>query len=106
MSSHQVTQLGTLGIEVSDVPGWERFATQVLGLEIGGSDPDGTLFLRMDQNHHRIALHPGARDDLAYAGWEAQDEASLRGTRPTGPSVRRAPSVASRPASSAWAISC
>lgn len=79
MSSYQVTQLGTIGIEVSDVPGWERFATQVLGLELGESDPDGTLFLRMDQNHHRIALHPGALDDLAYAGWETHDDASLRG---------------------------
>lgn len=78
MSTSQVTQLGYLGIEVHDVPGWERFANQVLGLESGGTDPDGTLFLRMDENHHRIALHPGDLDDLAYAGWETLDEASLR----------------------------
>jgi len=35
------------------------------------------VFLRMDEKHHRIALHPGARDDLAYAGWEVRDEAAL-----------------------------
>jgi biphenyl-2,3-diol 1,2-dioxygenase len=74
----QVAQLGYLGIEVADVPAWERFATELLGLESGGGDPDGTRFLRMDQNHHRIALHPGGTDDLAYAGWEAHDPASLR----------------------------
>ena len=78
MSTNQVTQLGYLGLEVSDMPAWERFAADLLGLERGGTDPDGTLFLRMDENHHRIALHPGARDDVAYAGWEAPDEAALR----------------------------
>ncbi|NJN40470.1 MAG: 2,3-dihydroxybiphenyl 1,2-dioxygenase [Gammaproteobacteria bacterium] len=78
MTTNRVTQLGYLGIEVSDVPEWERFATGVLGLETNGTTPDGTLFLRMDENHHRFALHPGTRDDLAYAGWETQDDASLR----------------------------
>lgn len=78
MFTSRVTQLGYVGIEVSDVRGWEQFATDVLGLASNGADPDGTLFLRMDENHHRFALHQGKRDDLAYAGWEAQDEASLR----------------------------
>ena len=48
MSTNQVTQLGYLGLEVSDMPAWERFAADLLGLERGGTDPDGTLFLRMD----------------------------------------------------------
>ncbi|MCZ7562626.1 MAG: VOC family protein [Burkholderiales bacterium] len=78
MLASRVTQLGYLGIEVSDVPEWERFATDLLGLASNGADPDGTLYLRMDENHHRFALHHGERDDLAYAGWEAPDEASLR----------------------------
>jgi biphenyl-2,3-diol 1,2-dioxygenase len=73
-----VTQLGYLGIGVSDIGRWEGFATEVLGLQTNGTDPDGTLFLRMDDNHHRFALHPGGKDDLAYAGWETSDEASLR----------------------------
>jgi biphenyl-2,3-diol 1,2-dioxygenase len=78
MSMSRVTQLGYLGIEVSDMPGWEQFATTLLGLESNGTDEDGTLFLRMDENHHRFALHPGNRDDMAYAGWETPDEASLQ----------------------------
>jgi len=78
MTTSRVTQLGYLGMEVSDVPAWQRFGTDVLGLESNGPDEDGTLFLRMDENHHRFALHRGASDDLAYAGWETRDEASLR----------------------------
>ena len=78
MAHIHVAQLGYLGFEVSDLPHWQRFATHVLGLESTGADPDGTVFLRMDENHHRFALHPGSRDDLAYAGWEARDEADLR----------------------------
>ena len=73
-----VTQLGYLGIGVRDLPGWERFATNVLGLQANGTDQDGTLFLRMDENHHRFALHPDGRDDVVYVGWETRDEAALR----------------------------
>ncbi len=78
MSNERVTQLGTLGFEVSNLAGWEKFATGVLGLECSDRDPDGTVFLRMDEHHHRFALQQGPRDDIAYAGWLASDEAALR----------------------------
>ena len=78
MSEECVTQLGTLGFEVSNLAGWEKFATGILGLECGDRDPDGTVFLRMDEHHHRFALRQGPRDDIAYAGWLAPDEAALR----------------------------
>jgi len=80
MHTNSVTQLGYLGIDVTDVPEWEKFATEGLGLEARATDPDGTLFLKMDESHHRFALHPRGRDDLAYAGWEVADEAALRTT--------------------------
>jgi len=73
-----VTQLGYLGIGVSDISAWEEFATQVLGLQATERDPDGSLFLRMDEYHHRFALHPGGADDVAYIGWQVKDEQSLR----------------------------
>ncbi len=72
-----VTQLGYLGLGVSNVDDWERFATQVLGLQANGRDEDGTLFLRMDEYHHRFNLHPNGNDDLAYIGWEVADEQDL-----------------------------
>jgi len=78
MSENRVTQLGYLGLEVSDPAQWTAYAADVLGLAPNGTDDDGTVYLRMDENHHRIALHPGHRDDLAYAGWEVRDEAALR----------------------------
>src|SRR6266436_1062055 len=72
-----VTQLGYLGLSVRDVSQWERFAAQVLGLQPNGRDPDGSLFLRMDEYHHRFIVHPTGKDDLAYIGWEVATEEGL-----------------------------
>jgi 2,3-dihydroxybiphenyl 1,2-dioxygenase len=73
-----VTQLGYLGIGVGDIAAWERFATHTLGLQNNGSDADGTLFLKMDEYHHRFALHADGRDDVMYVGWEVADEQALQ----------------------------
>jgi 2,3-dihydroxybiphenyl 1,2-dioxygenase len=73
-----VTQLGYLGIGVGDVGAWERFATETLGLQVSGRDDDGSLFLRMDEHHHRFTVHPDGKDDLAYVGWQVADEGALR----------------------------
>src|SRR5271170_482604 len=72
-----VTQLGYLGLSVRDPDQWERFAAQVLGLQPNGHDPDGSLFLRMDEYHHRFIVHPTGKDDLAYIGWEVATEQAL-----------------------------
>ncbi len=78
MTTERVTQLAYLGLEVSDLAGWETFATGILGLAHNGTDTHGTTFLRMDEHHHRFALHPGPRDDLALAGWQARNVDDLR----------------------------
>lgn len=72
-----VSRLGYVGVEMSDLQAWRQFATQVLGFEEGGSTEDGGRFFRMDDKHHRLAVHPGSRDDLAYVGWELDDEVAL-----------------------------
>lgn len=72
-----VTQLGYLGIGVSDVDAWEIYASDVLGLEVGGKEEDGSLRLRMDQHLYRFMIHPSGEDDLLYAGWEVKDQAAL-----------------------------
>lgn len=80
----QIARLGYLGFEVSDsalpqaLVEWERFAVQVLGLAVAERAADGSLALRMDDQAWRIRLHPGERDDLAYVGFEVEDEAALR----------------------------
>jgi 2,3-dihydroxybiphenyl 1,2-dioxygenase len=73
-----VSQLGYLGLGVSDVAEWERFATEVLGLGVAERAEDGSLFLRMDEYHHRLVVHPGGSDDVAYIGWEVPDAQTLR----------------------------
>ena len=72
----EIEALGYLGLEVSDLDAWTAFAAEVLGLQ-ASQRPDGTIDLRMDDYATRIRLHPGARDDLAYAGWEVRDERAL-----------------------------
>jgi 2,3-dihydroxybiphenyl 1,2-dioxygenase len=72
-----IARLGYLGFEVSDPGAWERFATEVLGLEVAERNPDGSLALRMDDRARRIVLQPGAADDLAFVGFEVEDEAGL-----------------------------
>jgi 2,3-dihydroxybiphenyl 1,2-dioxygenase len=72
-----VTQLGYLGIGVSDLDAWSDYVTNVLGLEIAARDEDGSLRLRMDQYSYRFILHPSGEDDLIFTGWEVKDEESL-----------------------------
>src|SRR5262245_37095576 len=72
-----VTQLGYVGFEIGDCGAWERFACEVLGLELAERRPDGSLVLRVDEYAQRIVLHPGPADDLAYAGWELSNPAAL-----------------------------
>ena len=72
-----VTQLGYVGVSVSDMDQWEKFATETLGLQISGRDEDGTLYLRMDEYQYRFAIHPTGKDDVDYVGWQASSEQQL-----------------------------
>lgn len=72
-----VTQLGYLGFEVRDVAAWERFGVDVLGLGLAERRGDGGLALRLDGYCQRIVVVPGAADDLAWVGWQVDDEAAL-----------------------------
>ncbi len=73
-----VTQLGYVGLGVSNVEEWEHFATDVLGLESNGIDADGNLSLRMDEYSHRFIIQPTGKDDLQFVGWQVTDEPALR----------------------------
>ena len=73
----RVTALGRIGLETADSAAWERFAETVLGLELRERDADGSRFLRLDARHHRIAVHPGSRDDIAYLGWDVSGASDL-----------------------------
>jgi 2,3-dihydroxybiphenyl 1,2-dioxygenase len=73
-----ITQLGYVGIVASNIENWARFATEILGLQISERDANGPLYLRMDENHYRIIIHPGIDDDLAYVGWQVRDAEALQ----------------------------
>ncbi|GGL41771.1 VOC family protein [Nocardia jinanensis] len=64
-----IVGLGYMGLTSAHVDDWRTYAPEVLGLQVRPTEGE-TLFLRMDDRHHRIALHPGAQERLAYIGWE------------------------------------
>jgi len=59
-----------LGFQVSDLAAWERYGTDVMGLEVSRRYEDGGFSLRMDGRQSRIFLEPGPADDLAVLGFE------------------------------------
>lgn len=64
-----VTELGYLGISVSDAAAWKNYATEVMGMQLVDEGEADRFYLRMDLWHHRIVVHTGGDDDLAYVGW-------------------------------------
>jgi 2,3-dihydroxyethylbenzene 1,2-dioxygenase len=64
-----VTELGYLGLSVTDLGGWRSYAGEIAGMEVVDDGEGDRLYLRMDQWHHRIVLHRADEDDLAYLGW-------------------------------------
>ncbi|AIT82167.1 VOC family protein [Novosphingobium pentaromativorans] len=64
----QITELGYLGLNITDVEAWKEFATQVLGMEWLDEGDGDRFYLRMDDWHHRITLHVTDEDDMAYLG--------------------------------------
>ena len=72
-----VTKLGYLGVQATDVAAWKKFGTDIAGLEVGKESNDRRLYLRADERHHRISIHAGNSDDIAYAGWEVANHEAL-----------------------------
>ena len=72
-----ITQLGYLGLGVSDIAKWEEYASDILGMVVSKGPDDGSLYLRMDDYHHRFILHPDGADDVAYVGWQTPTKAAF-----------------------------
>jgi 2,3-dihydroxyethylbenzene 1,2-dioxygenase len=64
-----VTELGYLGLSVSDLDAWRAYAAQVAGMEVVDEGEGDRIYLRMDLWHHRMVIHARGEDDLAYMGW-------------------------------------
>lgn len=71
-----IKALSYAGVEVTDLPAWERFATEFLGMP-STRDGDGRLLLRMDERTYRFDLRGGTTDRLLWLGWEVSTRADL-----------------------------
>jgi 2,3-dihydroxybiphenyl 1,2-dioxygenase len=72
----EIQCLGYIGIGTRDLHAWERYATEVVGLEMGARQ-EKTLLLRMDDHRFRLAVHESETEDVLYLGWEVPEHASL-----------------------------
>ena len=72
-----VTELGYIGLSVSDLDAWVHFAGDVVGMEVVDEGEPDRRYLRMDNWHHRIVLHADGGDDLAYSGWRVPGPAEF-----------------------------
>lgn len=73
----QVTELGYMGLSVTDLPAWRAFACELAGLQWHDDGEGDRAYLRMDAWHHRLVLHRGREDDLAYIGWRVAGPGEL-----------------------------
>ena len=72
-----VSELGYLGIGVSDLEAWQDIATSIFGMQVVPGDDKATTYLRFDAFHHRLELSANPADDLQFAGWEVPDAGAL-----------------------------
>lgn len=72
----EIRNLGYSVFGVGDLAAWERFAVDMLGLQVGRRE-DALLTLRMDEYAQRLVLERGSDDDLRVAGWELCSEPEL-----------------------------
>lgn len=64
-----ITELGYIGIGISNEAAWKEYAAAVIGMEVWDGERDDRFYLRLDNWHHRIVAHKDGSDDLLYLGW-------------------------------------
>jgi len=76
-----VSQLGYLVFNVSDIEAWRDLATSVIGAEERPDSSSQSLWLRFDEQHHRIALCPAHSDSIVALGWEVPSLSEFESVR-------------------------
>jgi extradiol dioxygenase len=69
----EIRTLGYLGFCSPNYEEWLTFGPEVFAFGLGPRGADGAIRLRMDDRHHRIAIHPGEHHDVLYMGWELRN---------------------------------
>jgi 2,3-dihydroxybiphenyl 1,2-dioxygenase len=65
----KVTELGYIGIGVSNIEKWLHFANSVVGMESFRDPETDQLYFRLDSWHHRVIVNQDACDDALFIGW-------------------------------------
>jgi extradiol dioxygenase len=85
-----IRALSSIGFVSPNAEMWRTFGPEVLGLEVAPDAPDGGVRLRVDDAAHRITIHPGDADGLAYLCWQVDDlDATIAGIEASGITVER-----------------
>jgi extradiol dioxygenase len=74
-------RLGYVGITSEKLAEWGEFS-EVFGFGTRAVDDDA-LYLCMDGQHHRLAIHRGEREALSYIGWDVGNAEQLEQVRDT-----------------------
>ena len=69
--------LGYIGLNVSNVEVWKKWARDFLGAMEGSKSPGGIERLRIDDYSWRIALEAGDKDDVSWIGFEVSGPVEL-----------------------------
>jgi len=71
----KVDELAYVGINAKETDVWSKYAVEVLGHELAPDSDRQNLYLRMDDHHHRLIVHPtsDANEDAAYVGWQVRN---------------------------------
>jgi extradiol dioxygenase len=84
-----IKNLAYVGFRSPNAEEWRTFGPEVLGAELAPDERDGAVRLRVDEAAHRITIHPGERNELAYLGWEVDDlESTLASVEAAGMAVK------------------
>tara|TARA_R110002096_G_scaffold92144_10_gene208366 strand:+ start:15048 stop:15947 length:900 start_codon:yes stop_codon:yes gene_type:complete len=78
MNSNELTpsNLGYFVFESSNLPEWEIFLRDLVGMQVSDKSTDEQLVFRMDRQEQRVVIEKGDGADLSAIGWEfASDEA-------------------------------
>lgn len=65
----EISNLGYVVIEASNLTAWSTFATDIIGASVDHGAA-GQLGLRLDEHPWRVQIVSGKRDDISAAGWE------------------------------------
>jgi 2,3-dihydroxybiphenyl 1,2-dioxygenase len=76
MSQLTVNELAYIGVEASDLDAWEKFAVELLGMQVSEKTAD-ELRLRLDNRQYRIIISRGPADDLAFSGYDVESNETL-----------------------------